>query len=103
MHVRFSKRSQESSRNLSERPNIVSKATKYKRKGGLLPLLEVGFAFYFLLAIFYAIHMRLFGTIPFLCLFFFGYGYMGVMSMLQSLNGGRLQSFFQRPALDKRV
>src|SRR5882672_9481591 len=60
------------------------KKKKYKRKRGLLPLFELSFSLYFLLAILYAIHMNLFGTIPFLCLFFFGYGYMGVMSIWQS-------------------
>src|SRR5258705_2101770 len=59
------------------------KAKKYKRNRGLLPLLELSFSLYFLLAILYAVHMHLFGTIPFLCLFFFGYGYTGVMSILQ--------------------
>ena len=60
------------------------KRKKYKRKRGLLPLLELSFAVYFLLAILYAAHMRLWGTIPFLGLFFFGYAYIGTMSLLQS-------------------
>jgi hypothetical protein len=79
------------------------KKKKYKRKGGLLPLLELGFAFYFLLAMLYALHMHLFGTIPFLFLFFFGYGYMGVMSILQSSNGNRLQNLFKPFAFGKRA
>jgi cellulose synthase/poly-beta-1,6-N-acetylglucosamine synthase-like glycosyltransferase len=66
------------------------KRKKYKRKRGLLPLLELGFSFYFLLAILYATHMRMWGTVPFLLLFFFGFGYMGVMSFVQSFSGGRL-------------
>ncbi|MBA3715398.1 MAG: glycosyltransferase [Pyrinomonadaceae bacterium] len=60
------------------------KRKNYKRKRGLLPLLELSFAVYFLLAILYAAHMRLWGTIPFLGLFFFGYAYIGTMSLLQS-------------------
>src|SRR5688572_9538559 len=66
------------------------KRKKYKRKRGLLPLLELGFSLYFLLAILYAIRMSMWGTVPFLFLFFFGFGYMGLMSLLQSLGGGRL-------------
>ena len=73
------------------------KRKKYKRKRGLLPLLELGFSIYFLLAILYAVRLRMWGTIPFLSLFFFGFGYMGVMSLLQSAGAGRLASLW-RPA-----
>jgi cellulose synthase/poly-beta-1,6-N-acetylglucosamine synthase-like glycosyltransferase len=65
------------------------KRKKYKRKRGWLPLLELSFAVYFLLAILYAARFRLWGTIPFLSLFCFGYGYMGVMSIMQSFGGRR--------------
>jgi cellulose synthase/poly-beta-1,6-N-acetylglucosamine synthase-like glycosyltransferase len=61
------------------------KRKKYKRKRGWLPLLELSFSLYFLLAILYAIRLRMWGTVPFLLLFFFGFGYMGVMSFVQSL------------------
>jgi len=71
------------------------KRKKYKRKRGLLPLLELGFSFYFLLAILYAAHMHMWGTVPFLLLFFFGFGYMGVMSFVQSFSGGRLASLWK--------
>jgi cellulose synthase/poly-beta-1,6-N-acetylglucosamine synthase-like glycosyltransferase len=60
------------------------KRKKYKRKRGLLPLLELSFAVYFLLAISYAARMHMWGTIPFLFLFCFGFGYMGMMSLLQT-------------------
>ncbi|HEY0322075.1 MAG TPA: glycosyltransferase [Pyrinomonadaceae bacterium] len=73
------------------------KRKKYKRKGGLLPLFELGLAFYFLLAIAYAVRMHMWGTIPFLFLFLFGYGYMGVMSILQTTSGRRLLNLW-RPA-----
>jgi cellulose synthase/poly-beta-1,6-N-acetylglucosamine synthase-like glycosyltransferase len=79
------------------------KRKKYKRKKGLLPLLELSFSAYFLLAILYAAHMHLFGTIPFLCLFFFGYGYMGLMSILQTAGGNRLQNLFRPLAFGKRA
>ena len=71
------------------------KKKKYKRKRGLLPLLELGFSLYFLVAILYAGHFRMWGTIPFLLLFFIGFGYMGVMSILQASGGGRLASLFK--------
>jgi cellulose synthase/poly-beta-1,6-N-acetylglucosamine synthase-like glycosyltransferase len=71
------------------------KRKKYKRKRGLLPLLELSFSVYFFLAILYAINLRMWGTVPFLLLFFFGFGYMGVMSFVQSLGGGRLASLWR--------
>jgi cellulose synthase/poly-beta-1,6-N-acetylglucosamine synthase-like glycosyltransferase len=71
------------------------KAKKYKRKHGWLPLLELSFAAYFLCAVLYAAHMHLFGTIPFLMLFLFGYGYIGTMSLLQTSSVRRLQHFFR--------
>lgn len=71
------------------------KRKKYKRKRGLLPLLELSFSIYFLLAILYAIRMQMWGTIPFLFLFFFGFGYMGMMSILQVAGGKRLLSFLK--------
>jgi cellulose synthase/poly-beta-1,6-N-acetylglucosamine synthase-like glycosyltransferase len=57
---------------------------KYRRGRGWLPAFELAFAVYFLLAISYAAHMGMWGTIPFLSLFCFGYGYMGSMSLLQT-------------------
>jgi cellulose synthase/poly-beta-1,6-N-acetylglucosamine synthase-like glycosyltransferase len=77
------------------------KAKKYKRKHGWLPLLELSFAVYFCCAVLYAIHMHLFGTIPFLALFLFGYGYIGTMSLLQSSGVKRLQHFFRPLAARK--
>ena len=71
------------------------KRKKYKRKRGLLPLLELSFSIYFLLAMLYAAHMRMWGTVPFLLLFFFGFGYMGVMSFVQSFSGSRLASLWK--------
>jgi cellulose synthase/poly-beta-1,6-N-acetylglucosamine synthase-like glycosyltransferase len=74
------------------------KRKKYKRKRGLLPLLELSFSLYFLLAIIYAARMHMYGTVPFLCLFFFGFGYMGVMSFVQSFSGGRLSALWKPAA-----
>ncbi len=77
------------------------KRKKYKRKRGWLPLLELSFSIYFLVAIFYTIRLRMWGTVPFLFLFCFGFGYMGMMSLLQSSSGRRLLSFW-RPAGEAR-
>jgi cellulose synthase/poly-beta-1,6-N-acetylglucosamine synthase-like glycosyltransferase len=71
------------------------KGKKYKRKRGLLPLLELSFAVYFLLAMTYAARLHMWGTIPFLTLFFFGFGYMGLMSLLQSTRGKRILAFWK--------
>lgn len=79
------------------------KAKKYKRKRGLLPLFELGFSVYFMLAIIYAAHLRMWGTIPFLSLFFFGFGYTGMMSILQTTSGKRLLTLWRPVAVDRRT
>jgi len=71
------------------------KRKKYKRKRGLLPILELSFALYFLLAILYSVNLHMWGTIPFLTLFFFGFGYMGVMSLLQTASGKRFSALWR--------
>jgi cellulose synthase/poly-beta-1,6-N-acetylglucosamine synthase-like glycosyltransferase len=73
------------------------KRKKYKRKHGWLPLLELAFALYFVLAIAYAVRLHMWGPIVFLLLFCFGYGYMGTLSLLQTTSAKRLLSFW-RPA-----
>jgi cellulose synthase/poly-beta-1,6-N-acetylglucosamine synthase-like glycosyltransferase len=80
---------------VEEQADETWKRKKYKRKHGLLPLLELAFSVYFLLAIMYAVRMQLWGTIPFLSLFFFGYGYMGLMSILQTANGSLFRSLWR--------
>ena len=74
------------------------KRKKYKRKHGWLPLLELSFAVYFVLAIAYALSMHMWGPIAFLLLFCFGYGYMGTMSLLQRASGKRLTAALETPA-----
>ena len=78
------------------------KRKKYKRKHGWLPLLELSFAFYFVLAIGYAVRMHMWGPIAFLLLFLFGYGYMGVMSLLQTAGGKRLSSALKPASLSPK-
>jgi hypothetical protein len=79
------------------------KRKKYRRKRGLLPLLELGFSIYFLLAIIYASRLHMWGTIPFLILFFFGFGYMGIMSVLQTSSGKRFLSIWRPLAVGRRT
>jgi len=80
---------------VEETTDATWKRKKYKRKRGLLPLLELGFAVYFLLAIAYSARLHMWGTIPFLLLFFFGFGYMGLMSLLQTASGKRLAALWR--------
>ena len=80
---------------VEETTDATWKRKKYRRKRGLLPLLELGFALYFLLAIAYSARLHMWGTIPFLLLFFFGFGYMGVMSLLQTASGKRIASLWR--------
>ena len=87
---------------VEEASDATWKRKKYKRKRGWLPLLELSFAFYFVLAIAYAVRLHMFGPILFLLLFCFGYGYMGVMSLLQTAGGKRVASAL-RPASDPRT
>ncbi len=61
---------------------------KYKRATGILPVLELLFAAYFLFLIVFAAVSEIFGTIPFFLLFFVGYAYTGILSMF----GGRLRA-----------
>jgi len=80
---------------VEETSDATWKRKKYKRKRGLLPLLELSFAVYFLLAIAYSARLHMWGTIPFLLLFFFGFGYMGVMSLLQTASGKRIAALWR--------
>jgi cellulose synthase/poly-beta-1,6-N-acetylglucosamine synthase-like glycosyltransferase len=63
--------------------NWLQQARLYGRKHGLLPLVELTFALYFVGAILYALRSEIYGTIPFLLIFLIGYGYMGMMSLCQ--------------------
>lgn len=68
----------------SRKDNWLSQAMKYRRNMGLIPYLEVLTAIYFVVTIYYAFTRSILGTIPFLFIFLFGYGYTGIMSMFQS-------------------
>ncbi|HYP29327.1 MAG TPA: glycosyltransferase [Blastocatellia bacterium] len=49
-----------------------------------VPVLEMLFTLYFIFTVWYAIETRIFGTIPFLMIYLFGYAYATVMSIAQS-------------------
>lgn len=67
----------------NKKDNWLQVAKKYKRKGGLLPFIELAFALYFVGAVYYAIRSNIYATIPFLMIFLLGYGYMAMMSLFQ--------------------
>jgi len=62
--------------------------TKYRRRLGWVPWLELLIGSYFALTVFYAMDNQNFITVPFLILFVVGYWYTGLMSLLQGLSVG---------------
>jgi cellulose synthase/poly-beta-1,6-N-acetylglucosamine synthase-like glycosyltransferase len=73
--------------------NWLKVGTGYRRKKGMTPLLELAFAGYFAFTIYYAIRTHIYGTIPFLMLFFFGYSYMAVTSLFQGIARKMVNAF----------
>ncbi len=57
---------------------------KYRVGKSALAMIELAFALYFGLTIYYAFYHRIFFSIPFLMLFFFGFVYTGLISLTQS-------------------
>ena len=51
------------------------------------PFVELGLGLYFTATVFYALANGIYGTLPFLVLFQFGYLYMGLMSIFQQFRG----------------
>lgn len=66
------------------------KKKKYRGRMGVLPFVEVGFGLYFSFVNYYAWSLGIYGVIPFLFLFQFGYLYTGLVSMIQRLKGMNL-------------
>ncbi|MFB3916916.1 MAG: cellulose synthase family protein [Terriglobales bacterium] len=69
-------------------------ASKYRKRLGLVPWLELAIGTYFASTVIYAITNENYITVPFLALFVLGYWYTGLMSLLQ----GRFESFSLRGA-----
>lgn len=64
-------------------PNWQKK--KYRGRLGVIPFLEIGLGLYFTYVNYYAWSLGMYGIIPFLFLFQFGYFYTGLGSLVQSL------------------
>jgi cellulose synthase/poly-beta-1,6-N-acetylglucosamine synthase-like glycosyltransferase len=63
------------------------KAKKYRGRVSVLALIELAFGFYFCFAVYYALSLGIYGVVPFLLLFLWGFMYMGVLSLLQGCKG----------------
>jgi cellulose synthase/poly-beta-1,6-N-acetylglucosamine synthase-like glycosyltransferase len=69
---------------------------KYRGDIGFLMLLEIAFAIYFLFVTIYAWRLGIYGVIPFLLLFLWGYGYTGLWALAQSLKRSNLGVAFEK-------
>ncbi|MGA3212386.1 MAG: glycosyl transferase family 2, partial [Terriglobales bacterium] len=58
-------------------------ASKYRKRLGIVPWIELIIGTYFLFTVIYAVQNENFITVPFLALFVLGYWYTGLMSLLQ--------------------
>jgi cellulose synthase/poly-beta-1,6-N-acetylglucosamine synthase-like glycosyltransferase len=64
------------------------RSTKYRRRLGWVPWVELLIGAYFAMTVYYAIENENYITVPFLLLFVVGYWYTGLMSILQGLFSG---------------
>ncbi|HET9699036.1 MAG TPA: cellulose synthase family protein [Terriglobales bacterium] len=71
-----------------------AKASKYRKRLGFVPYIELAIGTYFAMTVWYAISNENYITVPFLILFVVGYWYTGLMSLLQ----GRFERFGLREA-----
>jgi cellulose synthase/poly-beta-1,6-N-acetylglucosamine synthase-like glycosyltransferase len=63
-------------------------ATKYRRRLGWIPWVELVIGAYFAMTVYYALQNENYITVPFLLLFVVGYWYTGLMSLLQGRFAG---------------
>jgi cellulose synthase/poly-beta-1,6-N-acetylglucosamine synthase-like glycosyltransferase len=61
------------------------KSKKYRGHVGILSLVEIAFGVYFTFVVFFALNMGMYGVIPFLVLFQWGFLYTGLWSLGQGL------------------
>jgi cellulose synthase/poly-beta-1,6-N-acetylglucosamine synthase-like glycosyltransferase len=66
-----------------EKRGQVSQASKYRKRLGIVPWIELLIGTYFVLTVWYAIANDNYFTVPFLLLFVLGYWYTGLMSLLE--------------------
>jgi cellulose synthase/poly-beta-1,6-N-acetylglucosamine synthase-like glycosyltransferase len=71
-------------------------ATKYRKRLGWVPWVELLIGSYFAMTVYYALQNENYLTVPFLLLFVVGYWYTGLMSLLQ----GRFSGLSLRPAAE---
>jgi hypothetical protein len=64
------------------------RSTKYRRRLGWVPWVELLIGCYFALTVYYAIENENYITVPFLLLFVIGYWYTGAMSLFQGIFSG---------------
>jgi cellulose synthase/poly-beta-1,6-N-acetylglucosamine synthase-like glycosyltransferase len=69
-----------------------SQATKYRKRLGFIPIIELAIGTYFAFTVWYACTTENYFTVPFLLLFVFGYWYTGFLSLFQ----GRFDRFKQQ-------
>jgi cellulose synthase/poly-beta-1,6-N-acetylglucosamine synthase-like glycosyltransferase len=79
-----------------EKKSDRARASKYRRRLGIIPWIELAIGSYFALTVIYAITNQNYITVPFLLLFVLGYWYTGLMSLLQ----GRFEKFSLQRAGD---
>jgi hypothetical protein len=63
---------------------------KYHQSMPIQPFVELGLGLYFTVTVFYALANEIYGTVPFLALFQFGFLYMGLTSILQQFRGDEI-------------
>jgi hypothetical protein len=72
-----------------EKRGQIPQASKYRKRLGIVPWIELLIGSYFALTIWYAIVNENYFTVPFLLLFVVGYWYTGLLSLLE----GRFERF----------
>jgi len=60
---------------------------KYRQSVLLQPVVEIGLGLYFTATVFYALANGIYGTVPFLVMFQFGFLYTGLLSVVQQYAG----------------
>ncbi len=78
----------------AEGKKVTAIKKSYRGSKTLLPVIELGFATYFLGALWFAIDKRIWGSVPFIFLFLAGFAYVGLSSLLE----GRLKVSESAPA-----
>ncbi len=72
------------------------KAKRYRVSANILTLIELAFGLYFCFAVYYATFLGIYGVIPFLMLFLWGFMYTGVTSLAQGFRGVNIAEPFAR-------